>query len=278
MKELFDQVSIRTSRNVTRTYSTSFSLGIRFLSPRMRNPVHAIYGFVRLADEIVDSFHSFNRRILLERFTADTWLAIREGISLNPVLNSFQQTVNQYQIDHKLIHTFLHSMEMDLSDQRYTPETYEEYILGSAEVVGLMCLKIFVDGNEERYQELQPSAMKLGSAFQKVNFLRDFKADTEQLGRRYFPQLQNQTFNAAIKAEIEADIESDFATGLEGIKQLPADARFGVYVAYIYYRNLLRKITETTPHGIMQERIRVSGQKKISLLFSSYLRHSLNLL
>lgn len=278
MKALFDQVSIRTSRNVTHAYSTSFSLGIRFLSPRLRDPVHAIYGFVRLADEIVDSFHLYNRQDLLEQFKLDTWKAIRDRISLNPILNSFQQTVNQYAIDHELIETFLRSMEMDLYDQTYTEKNYETYILGSAEVVGLMCLKVFVDGNDSLYATLKPFAMKLGSAFQKVNFLRDFKADTELLGRRYFPQLQFESLNKQIKAEIEADIENDFSAGLQGIKLLPADARLGVYVAYIYYRNLLRKIKETTPQRIMQERIRVSAQKKITLFFSSYLRHSLNLL
>jgi len=278
MKKIFDEVSIRTSKMVTRAYSTSFSLGIRFLAPKFRNPIYAIYGFVRFADEIVDTFHDFNKRDLLERFRKDTVQSIEEGISLNPVLNSFQQVVRQYNIPFELIDTFLNSMEMDLDDREYNQNEYETYILGSAEVVGLMCLKVFVEGNLNRYNELKPYAMKLGSAFQKINFLRDFKADTEELGRRYFPELQVDVMNEETKKQIEADIEKDFALGYEGIMQLPKEARFGVYVAYIYYFRLLHKIKAMPAQRILNERVRVPDQEKVALFFGSYLRHSLNLL
>lgn len=278
MKALFDNLSRKTSKMVTNAYSTSFSLGIRFLAKKFHNPIYAVYGFVRFADEIVDTFHEFNKRELLEEFKRDTYRSIELGISLNPILNAFQEVVRKYNIDHELIDTFLYSMEMDLDDRNYDQSLYEKYILGSAEVVGLMCLKVFVEGNQQQYDELKPYAMKLGSAFQKINFLRDYKADTEHLGRVYFPQLQFSQLDEATKKEIEADIENDFAMGYEGIKKLPKDARFGVYVAYIYYSNLLRKIMEMPPQQIMQNRVRIPNNEKYALFFGSYLRHSFNLL
>lgn len=278
MKTLFDNLSKKTSKMVTNAYSTSFSLGIRFLAKKFHDPIYAVYGFVRFADEIVDTFHGYNKRELLEDFRKDTYKAIENGISLNPILNAFQEVVNTYQIDHDLIDTFLHSMEMDLDDHQYDQSLYEKYILGSAEVVGLMCLKVFVEGDPTKYEELKPFAMKLGSAFQKINFLRDYKADTEYLGRIYFPQLQFSQMDQQTKLEIEQDIERDFAMAYEGIKRLPKDARFGVYVAYIYYSNLLRKIMEMPAQQIMQERVRIPNNEKYALFFGSYLRHSFNLL
>ncbi|MFN7312108.1 MAG: phytoene/squalene synthase family protein [Bacteroidota bacterium] len=278
MKALFDEVSEKTSRMVTNAYSTSFSLGVRFLAKKFHNPIYSIYGFVRFADEIVDSFHGYDKQALLKEFKADTYKAIEQGISLNPVLNNFQKVVNQYQIDYWLIDTFLHSMEMDLTEQTYTQEQYENYILGSAEVVGLMCLKVFVEGDEQKYNHLKNNAMKLGSAFQKINFLRDFKADVEGLGRLYFPQLLEQPFTDQTKKEIEEDILQDFKLGYEGIKQLPKDARFGVYVAYMYYFNLFKKISNMPVTRIMNERVRIPDNQKYALFFGSYLRHSFNLL
>jgi phytoene/squalene synthetase len=214
----------------------------------------------------------------LEQFKKDTYVAIEQGIHLNPILNSFQKTVRAYNIEPYLIDTFLQSMEMDLDDRQYDQNQYEKYILGSAEVVGLMCLKVFVQGDETQYQKLKPYAMKLGSAFQKINFLRDYKADTEYLGRIYFPQLQFAQMDAATKLEIELDIKRDFEMGFEGIKMLPKDARFGVYVAYIYYSNLLNKIMSLPPHQIMHERVRIPNNEKYALFFGSYIRHSFNLL
>jgi phytoene/squalene synthetase len=278
MKALFDNISERTSKMVTNSYSTSFSLGVKFLGKKFHNPIYAIYGFVRFADEIVDTFHEFDKKILLDDFKADTYKAIKQGISLNPVLNNFQRVVNEYQIDHKLIDTFLHSMEMDLTEQSYDQRGYEEYILGSAEVVGLMCLKVFVEGDQTKYNELKNSAMKLGAAFQKINFLRDFKADVDGLGRMYFPQLHAQSFNDETKREIEADIIKDFAAGYEGIKKLPKDTRLGVYVAYIYYKNLLKKITNMPVNRILEERVRIPDNQKYALFFGSYIRHSFNML
>jgi 15-cis-phytoene synthase len=278
MKALFDDLSFRTSKMVTQEYSTSFAMGIRFLAKKFHNPMYAIYGFVRYADEIVDTFHGYDKRQLLADFKAETFKAIAQGISLNPILNSFQQIVNEYKIDHQLIDTFLYSMEMDLEDHAYDQSLYEKYILGSAEVVGLMCLKVFVAGNEEQYERLKPYAMKLGSAFQKINFLRDYKADTQQLGRIYFPQLQQNELNEQIKKEIECDIQKEFDIAYVGIKMLPRDARFGVYVAYIYYSNLLRKIMNLQPQQIMSERVRIPDKQKYVLFFGSYIKHSFNLL
>ncbi len=278
MKFLFDNISRKSSEMVTKAYSTSFSMGIKFLAKRFHDPIYGVYGFVRLADEIVDSFHDFDKRQLLAELKVDTNKAIEQKISLNPILNSFQEVVNNYQIDPWTIETFLKSMEMDLDKNTYDQNGYEEYILGSAEVVGLMCLSIFTEGNKTMYEELKPYAMKLGSAFQKINFLRDFKADADALGRLYFPQLRTQAFDQLTKEEIEKDIIKDFKMGFEGIKKLPKDARFGVYVAYIYYSQLLTKIMDMPASVIMEERVRISDKRKYALFFGSYFRHSFNLL
>lgn len=278
MKALFDKVSVKTSKVVTNSYSTSFSLGIRFLHVHFREPIYGIYGFVRFADEIVDTFHDYDKKTLLDEFRRDTFLAIERGISLNPVLNSFQQVVNDYRIDHSLIDTFLKSMEMDLDKKSYDVNGYKEYILGSAEVVGLMCLKVFVKADEQMYKDLTPYAMALGSAFQKINFLRDLHADYLGMGRVYFPNVELTELDPETKAVLEEDIEVDFNKGLEGIKMLPKDSRFGVYVAYIYYRKLFNKIKSLHPERILEERIRIPNSQKMALFASSYVRHSLNLL
>jgi len=264
---------------VTNSYSTSFSMGIALLDRKLHKHIYAIYGFVRFADEIVDTFHEHNQKLLLDDFRKQTYDALERGISLNPILNSFQETVKNYNIDRQLIDTFLHSMEMDLDPvTSYSQEEYDEYILGSAEVVGLMCLKVFCYGDEKKYSELRLEAMKLGSAFQKINFLRDLNADYYQLGRVYFPGVDMQVFNDKVKADIEADIEKDFRKGYEGILQLPKSSRFGVYVAYVYYYALFQKIKATPAHVIMKQRVRISNGNKYGLLLSSYFRHSLNLL
>ena len=276
MKALFDSVSIRTSRMTTKAYSTSFSLGILGLDKKYHDPIYAIYGFVRFADEIVDTFEDYPQKELLKRFWKDTYLALDEKISLNPILNSFQQVVNAFNIDRDLIETFLKSMEMDLYKNDYDEEGYKAYILGSAEVVGLMCLKVFVDGDEKRYQELKKPAMQLGSAFQKINFLRDLNADYHALGRTYFPGVDLNEFNERVKAEIEADIDIDFKAGYEGIKQLPKGARFGVYIAYVYYYSLFKKICNTHADIILNERVRISNKRKYGLFLSSYVRHTIN--
>ncbi|MCF8253909.1 MAG: phytoene/squalene synthase family protein [Bacteroidia bacterium] len=278
MKELFDKIAIKNSRSVTQTYSTSFSMGIRFLAKRFQDPIYAVYGFVRLADEIVDSFHGYPKKQMLDELKEETYRAIDRGISTNPLLHSFQDVVNTYTIDRYCIDTFLKSMEMDLFKQEYNQKGYEEYILGSAEVVGLMCLRVFTENNNSLFEELKPYAMKLGSAFQKINFLRDFKADKDGLGRMYFPQMQENSFNEETKREIELDILADFEMGFEGIKKLPKDARFGVYVAYIYYSRLLHKIMQIPASEILESRIRISDKQKFALFFGSYLRHSFNLL
>lgn len=278
MKLLFDNVSHEMSQLTTKRYSTSFSLGISFLHKEIQKPVYAIYGFVRFADEIVDSFHDFDKEELLSDFKVQTYKAIDQGISLNPILNSFQWAVNKYNIPLDLVETFLLSMEMDLDKKAYDINKYEQYILGSAEVVGLMCLKIFVNGSDEEYDRLKPFAMKLGSAFQKINFLRDLKTDFKELGRTYFPGIDLNDFSATVKADIEADIELDFKLGYEGIMKLPKNARFGVYMAYIYYYKLFKKIKSTSPNSILNERIRIPNNKKYRLFVTSYLRHNLNLL
>jgi phytoene synthase len=278
MKQLYDKVCINTSKMTTKSYSTSFSLGIRFLNKRFHDPIYAIYGFVRFADEIVDTFHEYNKELLLSRFREDTYRAIEEKISLNPILNSFQWVVNKYNIDRELIDTFLDSMEMDLHKNNYDQSNYEKYILGSAEVVGLMCLKVFVEGDEKKYNELKYYAMRLGSAFQKINFLRDMQADYKEMGRMYFPGVNLDEFNESVKKEIEADIEKDFADGLAGIKMLPKSARFGVYVAYVYYSRLLMKIKQTDSSRVMHERIRIPNKKKYALFVGSYIRHSFNMI
>lgn len=278
MKQLFDKVSIESSKNTTLTYSTSFSLGIKFLDKKFHNPIYAIYGFVRFADEIVDTFHDYDKRYLLTKFKKDTYEAIEQKISLNPILNSFQSVVNEFQIDHELIETFLNSMEMDLQDQSYDQELYEKYILGSAEVVGLMCLRVFCEGNNEQYESLKPSAKKLGAAFQKVNFLRDVKADTEDLGRIYFPKVDLNNFTQADKTEIEKDIEQDFDDALSGILALPKSARNGVYLAYFYYRKLFFMIKETPVDKVLSRRIRIPNFNKFILMFVSLGRCKLNML
>lgn len=277
-KVLFDQVSDRCSKSVTNAYSTSFSLAIKFLHSDFEKPIHGIYGFVRLADEIVDSFHDYPKSTLLERFTKETYQAIEEKLSLNPILNSFQRVVNEYNIDKELIDRFLASMRMDLHKEEYTQEQYEEYILGSAEVVGLMCLKVFTEGDDEQYEALKAPAMKLGSAFQKINFLRDLNADLNGLGRAYFPGFDVSNFDEETKRELEKDIEADFDAGYVGIVKLPKKARFGVYLAYVYYTALFAKISATPSNKILNERIRISNRQKAQLLFGSYVRHSFNLI
>lgn len=276
MKALFDSISIRSSRIVTKSYSTSFSLGILGLDRKYHDPIYAIYGFVRFADEIVDSFEDYPQKELLDRFWKDTYQALEDKISLNPVLNSFQQVVRAYEIDYDLIETFLKSMEMDLYKNEYDEADYKAYILGSAEVVGLMCLKVFVDGNQNRYLALKEPAMQLGSAFQKINFLRDLHADYQSLGRTYFPGVDLNNFNEEVKASIEADIDIDFKAGYEGIKKLPKGARFGVYIAYVYYYSLFKKIRKTHCDLILNERVRISNKRKYGLFLSSYLRHTIN--
>ena len=278
MKQIFDTLSFDMSELTTKRYSTSFSLGISFLDKAIRKPIYNIYGFVRFADEIVDSFHGFDKQVLLNDFRKDTYKAIEQGVSLNPILNSFQWAVNTYNIPIDLIDTFLDSMEMDLNKQFYDQSQYEKYILGSAEVVGLMCLKIFVYGDQDEYERLKPLAMKLGSAFQKINFLRDLKADYQDLGRTYFPGIDLNEFNAFVKKEIERDIEVDFSQGYEGIKQLPKSSRFGVYMAYVYYYKLFTKIKSIDAQVILSERVRIPNNKKYRLFVTSYLRHNLNLI
>lgn len=277
-KELFDSVSLRCSKLTTRAYSTSFSLGIRCLEKELRDPIYAIYGFVRFADEIVDTFHDHNKTELLRRFKDDTYYAIQEKISLNPILHSFQHAVNTFKFEPALVDQFLKSMEMDLALTSYDQKGIEEYILGSAEVVGLMCLRVFCKGDEQMYLHLKPSAMKLGSAFQKINFLRDLNADFNGMGRSYFPGVDLTNFTEETKREIEDDIAKDFHAGYEGIKQLPRSARFGVYVAYLYYMALFEKIKNTPCHVVLQSRIRVRNRRKITILAYSYLKHQLNLL
>lgn len=277
-KELFDRVSLRSSKLTTLAYSTSFSMGIRCFDNWLRDPIYSIYGFVRFADEIVDTLHDFDKKSLLARFREDTFRAIRERISLNPILHSFQLTVNRFSIDHILIEQFLHSMEMDLEKQEYDQKTFEEYILGSAEVVGLMCLKVFCKGDQGTYEKLQPSAQRLGSAFQKINFLRDLNADYVGMGRSYFPDINLDSLDDLSKAKIEESIAADFHAGYLGIKQLPKGAKFGVYVAYLYYLTLFKKIRNTPSHHVLRKRIRVQNRKKISILFFSYLKYQLNLL
>jgi phytoene/squalene synthetase len=278
MLQLFHEVSQECSRITTMRYSTSFSSAIRLLHKDLRNPICNIYGFVRFADEIVDTFHDYDKKTLLEEFSKETYEAIGRGISLNPVLHSFQLTVNKYKIDISLVDAFLNSMRMDLSRQQYDRSAYEQYIYGSAEVVGLMCLFIFCEGNRDLYEELKPSARRLGAAFQKVNFLRDLKADHEGLERMYFPGCDFSNFTATDKAAIEEDIENDFSEAYAGIIRLPLKARFGVYVAYKYYLSLFRKIRKLRPHRIMEARIRIPDYGKVFILAKAGIRSQLNLL
>lgn len=275
MKTLFDKLSIDCSRLVTNTYSTSFSAGIRFLHKDIRNPVYSIYAFARLADEIVDSFHDFNKEKILEKFTEDTYESIREKISLNPVLNSFQETVTKYHIQLELIEQFLYSMKMDLYKNSYTKDDYSKYILGSAEVVGLMCLKVFTSNDEKLYEELKPYAMKLGSVFQKVNFLRDLKMDFSELNRSYFPELNPLNFSNEDKRKIEMEIESEFDEALEGISRLPETSRRGVYLAYVYYTKLFKKIKKLSAKEIMKRRIRVSNGVKAGMMLNLFFRRKI---
>jgi phytoene/squalene synthetase len=253
-------------------------MGIKFLDKKIHRPIYGIYGLVRFADEIVDSFHDYHKRELLLDFKADTYKAIAEGISLNPILNEFQRVVNQYHIDDSLIETFFQSMEMDLDDKYHDVLSYKDYILGSAEVVGLMCLYVFVDGDQQMYAKLKPHAMSLGAAFQKVNFLRDIKADYEALGRTYFPNVNMEDFTLQDKVEIEKDIQKDFEHALVGIKQLPLSSRKGVYLAYVYYQQLFIKIKRTPAEKIMNTRIRIPNLNKVGLMFQSAVQHQLNLL
>lgn len=276
--EIYNKVSAVTSKMVTHKYSTSFTLGIKMMSKKYHQPIYSIYGFVRLADEIVDTFHNYDKKYLLQKFKEDTYVAIEQGISLNPILHSFQQVVNQYDIDKYLIDTFLKSMETDLLQVTHNTESYDEYILGSAEVVGLMCLKIFCDGNEEKYQQLKPFAMKLGAAFQKINFLRDANADYVELGRTYFPGINITQLSQHQKNEIEKEIEADFAMALIGIKQLPKGTKAGVYIAYVYYYALFKRIKALSPQRILKERIRVPDFVKYTLLVKTIFRNSLNLI
>jgi 15-cis-phytoene synthase len=278
MKELFDKVSIRCSRLATKAYSTSFSLGIYCLEKPLQDPIYAIYGFVRFADEIVDTFHDYNKADLLKRFSSETYAAIEERISLNPILNAFQATVNEFNIDRELIVRFLKSMEMDLYRNTYDEAAFREYVLGSAEVVGLMCLKVFCKGDQDSYTRLQPYAMSLGSAFQKINFLRDLNADYIGMGRVYFPGIEIQQFDDATKRLIEESIFKDFEHAYHGIKQLPRGARLGVYIAYVYYLALFKKIRNTPSHKVLEARIRIPNPHKAQLLAYSYFKHQLNLI
>ncbi len=277
MKHIFDKVSASCSKLTTRRYSTSFSLGIRFLSKKFHDPIYGVYGFVRLADEIVDSFHDYDKVYLMKKFREDTVDALENKISLNPILNSFQKTVHSYRIEWELIDTFLRSMETDLQSSIHDKDSYNQYILGSAEVVGLMCLRIFTELDTKLYEALKPSAMKLGSAFQKVNFLRDLKADYHELGRTYFPEVNFEKFSCLEKEQIQADIETEFNLALSGIKELPVSSRTGVYLAYIYYRKLFSKIKQTPAEQVLSARIRIPDINKVGLLFQSVIRLKLNI-
>ncbi len=279
MKELFDKISEECSKNVTKSYSTSFSLATKMLSSNIRQDIYNIYGFVRFADEIVDTFHSYNKKELFKRFVDDLNHSLKEKISLNPILNSFQKTVNKYNIDRDLINSFLKSMEQDLKKKKYESlQEYKEYIYGSADVVGLMCLKVFVSGRNDDYKKLKPYAMSLGSAFQKVNFLRDINDDYKKLNRIYFPGVDYGTFNDDVKNNIMIDIEKDFAKALKGIYMLPNNSKFGVYAAYKYYKRLLRKLERASYLQIKNERVRVPNYQKVDVLARSYVRYRLNIL
>jgi 15-cis-phytoene synthase len=271
MKELFDEVSEHTSRITTRAYSTSFSLGIRFLGKDIRQPIYSIYGFVRYADEIVDSFHGYQQSELLKEFHAETYKAIERKISTNPILNSFQKVVHRYNIPNELIDGFMQSMVTDLHKTEHSPQSLNEYIYGSAEVVGMMCLKVFTNNNDILYSNLEPFAQRLGSAFQKVNFLRDLQTDSQILGRTYFSGLEEN------EKEIKSSIEDDFRIAIEGIKMLPSDSGMGVYLAYIYYKTLYNKIKSQSNGRISGERIRIPDHHKLLLMLKSLFRYNLNL-
>ncbi len=279
MKSNFDKISFECSKNVTKTYSTSFSSAVGMLGPSIRQDIYNIYGFVRFADEIVDSFHDYDKEELFDIFEQNLALALRHKISLNPILNSFQHTVLKYNIPEDLINAFMKSMKLDLTKKEYhTQQEYEEYIYGSADVVGLMCLKVFVNGDENRYLELKNAAMRLGSAFQKVNFLRDLKADFEDLSRTYFPETDLNQLDEVSKQKIIKEIESDFEAGFEGILDLPIEAKFGVYTAYTYYKKLLSKLKNTPSEEIKNTRIRVANYQKFGLFAKCYFTYKLNII
>lgn len=279
MKSIFDTISFDCSRNVTKSYSTSFSAAVKMLAPSIRQDIYNIYGFVRFADEIVDTFHEYNKEELFDMFEKDLTSALENKISLNPILNSFQHTVHLYSIPMNLINAFMNSMRLDLHKSEYkTIAEYNEYIYGSADVVGLMCLKVFVNGNDAKFEELELSAMRLGSAFQKVNFLRDLKADYEDLNRTYFPNTDLSQLDEHSKNEIIKEIESDFAAGFEGILKLPLEAKFGVYTAFVYYKKLLSKLKKTPSSEIKNTRIRVPDYQKFGLMAKCYVNYRLNLL
>ena len=279
MKKLFDQVSESCSRIVTESYSTSFTLATKMLDSSIRQDIYNIYGFVRFADEIVDSFHNYDKKELLDLFEKDLKKSIVDKISLNPILNSFQKTINSYQIDYELVDSFLNSMKLDLDKKKYlTKKEFDQYVYGSADVVGLMCLKVFVKGNKNQYNDLRPYAMSLGSAFQKVNFLRDLKADHDGLNRSYFPNLNIDEFDEPSKKIILDEIDKDFRHALKGIFKLPSSARFGVYTAYKYYLKLLNKLRKAHPLKIKSSRIRVPNYQKVNVLARSYVRYRLNIL
>lgn len=279
MKSIFDNVSKECSKLVTNAYSTSFSMATKMLSDSIRQDIYNIYGFVRFADEIVDTFHNYDKEKLFRNFEKELENALIDKISLNPILNAFQETYHKYNIDKHLVDAFMNSMRLDLYKKDYlTEEEYKNYIYGSADVVGLMCLKVFVKGDNTKYEDLKDSAMSLGSAFQKVNFLRDLKADFEDLSRTYFPNTDLNHLDEVSKQAIISDIESDFSKGLQGIKRLPLEARFGVFMAYRYYNKLLQKLKNTPALEIKSARIRVPNYKKIELLTRSYVKYQLNLL
>lgn len=277
-KLLYDKVSFDLSESLTKSYSTSFSIGIRFLDRKLRAPIYAIYGFVRLADEIVDTFHDYDKAKLFSRFKESLDLALKDRISVNPILNSFQEVVHRYNIERELIDAFLVSMEMDLENKQYDRKEFNKYVLGSAEVVGLMCLHVFVDGDQVRYEELRDMGMKLGAAYQKINFLRDIKADYEGLGRTYFPCIDLSNFTEDDKDLIEREIESDFREGLKGIRLLPGSSRLGVYLSYVYFYKLFRKIRRLPAGEVRKKRIRISDARKYLLLASTYFKYRLNLI
>lgn len=277
MKALFDTISFECSRNVTRTYSTSFSTAVQLLAPSIRQDIYNIYGFVRFADEIVDSFHDYDKEALFVLFENDLKMALKNKISLNPVLNAFQHTVFKYDIPDELISAFMKSMKLDLTKTVYeSKDEFDNYIYGSADVVGLMCLKVFVNGNNDQYGTLKDSAMRLGSAFQKVNFLRDLKSDFEELNRSYFPNTDLNQLNEDSKSEIIAEIETDFNAGYEGIRQLPIEAKLGVYTAYVYYKKLLSKLQQTPSTQIRNTRVRVPDYEKYGLFAKCYFDYKLN--
>ena len=278
LMDLYNETCFECSKIITNKYSTSFSKGIKTFAKRFRYPIYAVYGFVRYADEIVDTFHGFNKAQLIAEFRSVTFEGIERKISLNPVLQSFQEVVNTYQIEPQLIDAFLKSMEMDLENTCYTPDGYKDYIYGSAEVVGLMCLKIFCEDDIALYHQLVPKARSLGAAFQKINFLRDIKSDFEERGRTYFPSVDFKKFNQTEKQQIEADIKKDFDDALEGILQLPEGSQLGVYIAYVYYLELFKKIKDTPAEVIMQKRIRVSDSQKMLLYFQAYFQQKLKVI